>query len=73
MRLSEYTPEDFDVMTDDETFSCFVIVYEKRLNVQGSKDLIRGCLLTSMFRTAGNIWKDFVNMSIYSMLHVKHI
>lgn len=31
-------------VTDDETFSCFVIVYEKRLNVQGSKDLIRGCL-----------------------------
>lgn len=52
-------------VTDDEIFSCFVIVYEKRLNVQGSKYLIRGYLFTSMFRTAGNFWKDFVNMSIY--------
>lgn len=40
-------------VTDDETLSCFVIVYEKRLNVQGSKDLIGGCLFTLMFRTAG--------------------
>lgn len=60
-------------VTDDETFSCFVIVYEKRLNVQGSQDLIGGCLVTSRIRTAGNFWKDFVNMSIYCMLNVKHI
>lgn len=52
-------------VTDDEIFSCFVIVYEKRLNVQGSKNLIGGCLFTSMFRTAGKFWKDIVNMSIY--------
>lgn len=46
----------------DDIFSYFVIVYE---NEQGSKELIKGRLFASMFKTAGSFWKDFENMSIY--------